>query len=102
MVVADHADVVAIAEPPVEERLLQRVHVLVLVDGERLEARSHEGDGLGDLVEQAHREPEHVLEVDPPGPFLAALVPVEDRAHQLDGDRRGVLLGVEDLQVAGR
>ena len=37
VVVADDADVVAVAEPPVEQRRLQRVHVLVLVDRERVE-----------------------------------------------------------------
>ena len=35
VVVADDAEVVAVAEPEVEERLLEEVDVLVLVDGER-------------------------------------------------------------------
>jgi hypothetical protein len=35
VVVADDADVVALAEPEVEQRLLQQVDVLVLVDRER-------------------------------------------------------------------
>ena len=37
VVVADHADLVAIAEPSIQQGLLQRVDVLVLVDRERRE-----------------------------------------------------------------
>ena len=40
VVVADDAEVVAVAEPEVEQRLLQQVHVLVLVDGERAVLRT--------------------------------------------------------------
>ena len=38
VVVADDAELVARAEPELEQRLLEQVHVLVLVDGERAEA----------------------------------------------------------------
>ena len=65
VVVADHADVVAVAYPRVEERRLQRVHVLVLVDRERVEPRAEHLGGVGVLLEQVDREREHVLEVDP-------------------------------------
>ena len=40
VVVADDAEVVAVAEPEVEQRLLQEVDVLVLVDGERVVLRA--------------------------------------------------------------
>ena len=46
---------------------------------------------VGVLVEQAQREPEHVLEVEPPHRGLAPLVPVVDAVHQVGRDRRLVV-----------
>src|SRR5438093_800560 len=55
------------------------------------------------VVEHAHGQPEHVLEVDPPGAGLAPFVAVEDAAHQLGGDRRVVRLGPQRAEIrAGR
>ncbi len=51
MRVADHAQVVAVAEPRVEQQLLQRVHVLVLVHHEVPEQVVHLVGG-GPVVEQ--------------------------------------------------
>ena len=75
VVVADHAELVAVAEPAFEQAGLERVHVLVLVHRERGEPCSDLLGGVGVLVEQPQREPEHVLEVEPPRRALAALVP---------------------------
>jgi hypothetical protein len=85
--VPDHAQLVAVAEPGVEQQLLQRVHVLVLVDHEVPERVAHlvgraavlEHDGGGQL--------EHRLEVDQvplaPQPFVA----VVDERHGLRSGR---------------
>ncbi len=100
VVVAHHAELVAIAEPAVEQAGLERVHVLELVDGERGEARTDLFDGLGVLVEQAQREREHVLEVEPAHRALAPLVPVVDAVHELSRYRR--LVAVELGEVSRR
>ena len=91
VVVTDHAQVVAVAEPAFEQGGLERVHVLVLVHGERGEPRPDLLDGLGMLVEQPQHEPEHVLEIEPPHRALAPLVAVVDAKHQVGGDRRLVV-----------
>ena len=80
IVVADDADVVARAEPQVQQRLLQRVHVLVLVDGEGLEARPHDGGGLRVTRRTGAPRPEQVLEVDRARSLLAPLVARRRRA----------------------
>src|SRR5207244_2155865 len=41
VVVADRAELVPLAEPEIEQRLLEEVHVLVLVDGEGAPALAH-------------------------------------------------------------
>ena len=64
VVVADDAEVVAVAEPVLEQRLLEQVHVLVLVDGERAVAGAELGDRAARRSRRAHRELEQVLEVD--------------------------------------
>ncbi len=64
MRVADHAQVVALAEPRVEQQLLQRVHVLVLVDDEVPERVAHLV-GRDPAVDQDRGgQLEHGLEVD--------------------------------------
>jgi hypothetical protein len=93
VVIAYHAELVAVAEPALEQTDLERVHVLELVDGERREARADLFDGLGVLVEQTQREREHVLEVEPAHRALARLVPVVDAVHEVRRDRR--LVAVE-------
>src|SRR4029077_543508 len=91
VVVADRTELVAVAEPPIEQRLLQEVHVLVLVDGERAEVAANLGQGAGILVEETDRRFEEVLEVDEPSLFLLDLVAAEDAEHQIRRDRRLVL-----------
>ena len=99
VVVADHAQVVAVAEPAFEQGGLERVHVLVLVHGERGEPRPDLLGGLGVLVEQPQREPEHVLEVEPPHRALAPLVAVVDAVHQVGGDRRLVVAELAEVPL---
>ena len=87
VVVADGAELVTIAEPALEERLLQEVDVLVFVHRERAEVLAHLGQRLGTLVEEADRELEHVLEVDVAAVGLLRLVATEDTEHQIGRDR---------------
>jgi hypothetical protein len=100
VVVADHTDLVATAEPPVEECGLQRVHVLELVDGERSKPFPNLGDGLRMIVEQPDGQGQHVFEVEPAHGPLASLIPVVDPQHELRRDGR--LVPAQLGQVAGR
>ena len=99
VVVAHHAEVVAVAEPPVEQSRLQRIHVLELVHGEGGEPRSDGVGRIGMVVEESEGESEHVLEVQAPHRALPALVSLVDPEHQLRGDRR--LVVAQLCQVAG-
>ena len=72
--VADHAQVVAVAEPQVQQRLLQRRHVLVLVDDEEPVLLAHL---LGDprlALDHAGAGQQHVLEVELAARILRVLV----------------------------
>lgn len=72
--VADHAEGVALAEPEVQQPLLERADVLVLVDDEVLVLGA---DLLGDVVavlQDADGEEQHVLEVDHAAVALELLV----------------------------
>ena len=100
VIVAHDAEVVAIAQPAVEQRRLQRVHVLELVDRERLEPFADRLGGLRVRVEHLDREPEHVLEVDLAVRLLAPFVPLVHAEHQLGRDRRLVIRPLELGQVA--
>ena len=64
VVVADDAEVVAVAEPQVEQRLLEQVDVLVLVDRERAVALAEGRADLRVALVQADRQLEQILEVD--------------------------------------
>jgi hypothetical protein len=88
VVVADHAELVAASEPPLEQGLLEGVHVLVLVDREGQEGRPDPLGRRGVLVEQAHRQGQHVLEIEAAHRPLPPLVPGVDPEHQLRGHRR--------------
>ena len=99
VVVAHDAQVVAVAEPPVEQRGLQRVHVLVLVDRERVEPFADRLGGVRVLVEHPNREPQHVLEVHLVAGLPAPLIAVVDAQHQIRGDGRLVARSLELRQV---
>ena len=102
IVVADDADLVAAAEPELEQALLQKVHVLVLVDRECAVLRAEGGRGSVVALEQAHRALQQILEIDQALGLLAPLVVAVDARHQVDGDRRlavgcgrGIAAGVD-------
>ena len=64
VVVADRAEVVPVAEPEVEQRLLEKVDVLVLVDGERAPAVVHRRAHRVVRLQQPRRALEQILEVE--------------------------------------
>ena len=88
VLVADHAQVVAVTEPELEEALLERVRVLVLVDAEPAVAGSHRlGRHRVDL-QQLDRPGQHVVEVEAAGPVLLPLVVRPEAHEELDRDGR--------------
>ncbi len=97
VVVADDAQLVAAPEPALEERLLEQVDVLVLVDREGAIAVAERHRGLLVLVVEADRELKEILEVDPALPLLLRLVAAEDGDHQVGRDRR--LVPVEPVEI---
>ena len=79
--VPDHADVVTLADPQVEQPLLHGVDVLVLVDHEVAVLAA---DGAGDVLalgEDADHHQQHVLEVDHAPLGLDLLVGLEQPRH---------------------
>ena len=92
VVVADCAELVARAEPAVEERLLEQVHVLVLVDREGAVALAEGAERPVVLVVEVDREGQEVLEVDEAVGRLPPLVLPEDPGHQVGRDRRVVVV----------
>ena len=100
VVVADRAEVVARPEPELEQRLLQQVDVLVLVDGEGRVALAERGERVRVLLVHPHRQLEQVLEVDRARALLAPLVLAEDPRHQVLRDRR--LVAVQPVAVGLR
>ena len=101
IVVADDAQVVPVAEPQIEQRLLQQVDVLVLVDGERAVLGAERLARLAVLLEQLHRQPEQILEVDQPLRRLPPLVLAEDAQHQVDRDRRLAPVRLDGVPLDG-
>ena len=80
--VADDAEVAPLPQPQVEQALLERVDVLVLVDDEVAVLAAH---GPGDLVvlaQDADGEQQDVLEVDDPALGLDLLVGGEEPGHR--------------------
>ena len=102
VVVADRAEVVALAEPELEQRLLEQVHVLVLVDGERAIARLDDAERVRVALEEADRPREQILEVDGAALLLAPLVVAEHALHQLRRDRRLVLAEPVEIRLGGQ
>ena len=99
VVVADGADVVALAEPELEQRLLEQVHVLVLVDGERPVACLHDTERVRVALVQLDRTSEQILEVHRAALLLAAFVVAEHALHQLRRDRRLVLAETVEVRL---
>ena len=88
VLVAHDAQVAPIADPQLEEPLLERVCVLVLVDAEPRLPGPHDRRRLAVRFEQVDRLDEQVVEVDPAGPRLRALIAVVDPHEQVGRDRR--------------
>ena len=101
VLVADHGQVPPLPQPGLQQRLLQRVGVLVLVDREpAVLAAELLGHVLAGLEPLQHAD-QHVLEVDPPGPLLGPLVAPEHAREQVTGDRRGPAHGLDGRLVGG-
>ena len=91
VVVADDAEIAPFAHPQVQQRRLQQVDVLELVDGERVIALAERrGDDVV-LLEHADGQLEHVLEVDGVATALVVLVARVRPLHEVGRDRRRVL-----------
>ena len=88
VLVADDTDVASLAEPQLEQPLLERVRVLVFVDAEPALARADRGSGVVVALEQVDGVQKEVVEVDPAGAALRALVAAEQPREQIDRDRR--------------
>src|SRR4029079_7537444 len=86
--VTDDADVGAITEPQLEESLLERARVLVLIDAEPPlpSANRFRGPGVG--LEEPDGLDEEIVEVDAAGSILRPLVVLEDSDEEIDRDRR--------------
>ena len=91
VVVADRTEIVAVAQPEVEQRLLEEVDVLVLVDREGAPAVVHGRAGSVVGLQQSRRALEEVLEVEQPLGGLAPLVLAEHPEHEVGRDRRLVI-----------
>jgi hypothetical protein len=91
VVVADDAELVPVAEPALEQRLLEEVDVLVLVDRERAVALPEGGAGGRVLVVEADRQLQKVLEVHQAALGLPRLVRAKDPLHQIGRERRLVI-----------
>ena len=88
VLVADDAHVLAVAEPELEQPLLVRVRVLVLVDAEPALPGADRRGRVRIPFEQVDRLDEQIVEVDPSGARLGALVAGEQADEQVDRDRR--------------
>src|SRR5215212_3744930 len=99
---ADRAELVAFAKPQLEQRLLQQVDVLVLVDREGAVAVLHLCKRVGLVLEQLDREPQQVLEVERTGRLLATLVLAEHARHQVVRNRRLVAVQAAAVGLGGQ
>lgn len=99
--VAHCAELVSVAEPALEQRLLEQVDVLVLVDREREVALAEGLRRLGPLVVEPDGELQQVLEVGQPLRALDLFVSLVDAQHQVRGDRR-VVVGERVAIALGR
>src|SRR5439155_11945122 len=99
VVVADRAEIFPLAEPELEQRLLEEVHVLVLVDGERAVAGAELRSRSGVVLEEPDRELEQILEVGPALLTLPLLIAAVDLRHQVWRDRRHSLADLDQVPI---
>ena len=101
VIVADHAEVVALAEPAFEQAGLERVHVLVFVDGERGEAPVDLARGVaGARRTGAARARACPRSRAAPSRSCAARTRL-DAVHQVRRDRRVVVAELVEVPPAG-
>ena len=91
--IAHHREVARVAQPQLEQALLERVGVLVLVDADPGLLGLDGGGGVGVRLEQLDGEREHVLEVDPVGALLGALVAGVEAREEVGRDWAGPIGG---------
>src|SRR5215212_4244137 len=85
--VTDDTDVRAIIEPQLEESLLKRAGVLILVDREPALPPPDRVGGLVVVLEELYGLDEQVIEVDPARARLRSLVALERPDEQVERDR---------------
>ncbi len=100
--VAHHAQVVAAAEPRVEQALLQRRHVLVLVDDEMAVAGADLGGDVAVFLQRARRDHQQVGEVEDARAPLGLVVLGVHLRHRLEVHRRLATRGPRGLAVGVR
>ncbi len=88
--IADDCEVARLADPQLQQALLERVGVLVLVDADPGLLGLDGPGGGGVRFEQLDRQREHVLEVDPPVALLLALVVGVDAREEVGRDGRPI------------
>ena len=102
VLVAHDREVLPPAEPRVEERRLERVRVLVLVDREPAIAIADLGGDRVVALDEPDRQLEHVLEVDPAGARLGGLIAPVEGGHQVRREGRvAVVVDRSHLVVVG-
>ncbi len=100
--IAHDRDVGRLAQPQLEQALLERVGVLVFVDADPGLLVLHQARGVLVRLEEVDGEREHVLEVDPMRAFLGTLVAGVDTREEVRGDRGTVLRQGVFLPARGR
>ena len=91
--VTDDAQLAAPAQPQVQQALLERGDVLVLVDDEVAVLLTDRGGDVVALLEDADREQQDVLEVDDAARGLDVLVGIEQSRHRRDVEIGGLTSG---------
>ena len=95
--VTHHANIVAATQPHIQQTLLQRRHVLVLIHHKMAVLVA---DGRGELLillQHGDGQQQHVLKVDEVTLILQILIRLENTLHILRGNRRGQLLLAQTL-----
>ena len=87
--IAHHANIVAAAQPHIQQTLLQRGHVLVLVHHKMAVLVSDGRRELLVLLQHGDGQQQHVLKVDEVTLILQILIRLENTLHILRGNRRG-------------
>ncbi len=95
--ITDHADLLAVTPPEVEERLLQRADILVFVDDQVAIGAAHGVGHLGMVRDEGGGAEQDVFEIDPGAVTLGRFVACEDPA-----DRFRVQRGKYSIVLGGK